>query len=83
MMRKIGTAVTPRPVERAETAKIERARKSARAGKNPRAAPGLSGVRPPPPGQGKRGEAGHLAYLLRQAQAASRLRWNGGWPDSA
>jgi DNA-binding MarR family transcriptional regulator len=30
-------------------------------------------VRPPPPGQGKRGEQGYLAYLLRQAQAAARL----------
>ena len=30
-------------------------------------------VRPPPVGQGKRGEAGYLGYLLRQAQAASRL----------
>ena len=30
-------------------------------------------IRPPPPGQGKRGEQGHLAYLLRQAQAATRL----------
>lgn len=30
-------------------------------------------VRPPPPGEGKRGERGHLAYLLRQAQAATRL----------
>ena len=30
-------------------------------------------MRPPPPGEGKRGEQGHLAYLLRQAQAASRL----------
>jgi DNA-binding MarR family transcriptional regulator len=28
---------------------------------------------PPPPGQGKRGEAGYLAYLLRQAHAAARL----------
>ena len=28
---------------------------------------------PPPPGQGKRGEQGYLAYLLRQAQAAARL----------
>jgi DNA-binding MarR family transcriptional regulator len=31
------------------------------------------GVRPPPPGSGKRGEDGHIAYLLRQAQAATRL----------
>ena len=30
-------------------------------------------VRPPPPGEGKRGEQGYLAYLLRQAQAATRL----------
>jgi MarR family len=29
--------------------------------------------RPPPPGEGKRGEGGYLAYLLRQAQAATRL----------
>lgn len=31
------------------------------------------GVRPPPAGSGKRGEQGHIAYLLRQAQAATRL----------
>jgi DNA-binding MarR family transcriptional regulator len=30
-------------------------------------------VRLPPAGQGKRGETGHLGYLLRQAHAASRL----------
>ncbi|WP_235983594.1 MarR family winged helix-turn-helix transcriptional regulator [Bradyrhizobium australiense] len=30
-------------------------------------------LRPPPPGEGKRGERGYLAYLLRQAQAATRL----------
>ena len=35
--------------------------------------PVLAGVRPPPPGQGKRGEKGYLGYLLRQAQAATRL----------
>jgi DNA-binding MarR family transcriptional regulator len=35
--------------------------------------PGLAGIRPPPPGRGKRGEQGHIAYLLRQAQAATRL----------
>jgi len=34
--------------------------------------PALAGVRPPPD-QGKRGEKGYLAYLLRQAQAATRL----------
>jgi DNA-binding MarR family transcriptional regulator len=35
--------------------------------------PALAGVRPPPPGQGKRGEKTYLAHLLRQAQAAARL----------
>ena len=33
----------------------------------------LAAVRPPLPGHGKRGEKGHLGYLLRQAQAATRL----------
>ncbi|WP_411194514.1 MarR family winged helix-turn-helix transcriptional regulator [Rhodopseudomonas sp. BAL398] len=33
----------------------------------------VAGARPPLPGRGKRGEDGHLAYLLRQAQAAARL----------
>ena len=35
--------------------------------------PAPATIRPPPPGQGKRGEQGYLAYLLRQAQAATRL----------
>ena len=38
------------------------------------AAPALSGGQPPLPGSGKRGEKGHIAYLLRQAQAATRLK---------
>ena len=33
----------------------------------------LHGALPPAPGSGKRGEDGHIAYLLRQAQAATRL----------
>ena len=33
----------------------------------------LAVIRPPPPGEGKRGEQGYLSYLLRQAQAATRL----------
>jgi DNA-binding MarR family transcriptional regulator len=49
------------------------AKKSARRRKKSVAEFGLAGVRPPPPGQGKRGEKGYLGYLLRQAQAASRL----------
>jgi DNA-binding MarR family transcriptional regulator len=36
-------------------------------------APDRAMIRPPPAGQGKRGEQGYLAYLLRQAQAATRL----------
>ena len=49
------------------------ARKSAGGRNLPRANPDLAGIRPPPPGLGKRGEQGHLGYLLRQAQAAARL----------
>jgi DNA-binding MarR family transcriptional regulator len=41
--------------------------------KPPSANPDLAMIRPPPPGQGKLGEQGYLAYLLRQAQAAARL----------
>jgi DNA-binding MarR family transcriptional regulator len=41
--------------------------------KQPASNPVLSMTRPPPAGEGKRGERGHLAYLLRQAQAATRL----------
>src|SRR5258708_7447769 len=52
--------------------KIAQARKN-RARKNPAENPALAGVRPPPPGHGQRGETGYLGYLLRQAQAASRL----------
>jgi DNA-binding MarR family transcriptional regulator len=33
----------------------------------------LPEVRPPPPGEGRRGEQGYFSYLLRQASAASRL----------
>lgn len=53
--------------------KTRRARKPSRSRKKPAEHPALAGVRPPPPGQGKRGEKGYLAYLLRQAQAATRL----------
>jgi DNA-binding MarR family transcriptional regulator len=49
------------------------AKKSAPSRKKSAANPYPHGVRPPPPGQGKRGDKGYLAYLLRQAQAAARL----------
>ncbi len=48
--------------------KTTRRRENARAGVR-----ALHGLRPPPPGAGKRGEEGHIGYLLRQAQAAARL----------
>jgi DNA-binding MarR family transcriptional regulator len=47
------------------------AAKPARGRKNRNTAP--PAIVPPPPGQGKRGEQGYLAYLLRQAHAATRL----------
>ena len=53
--------------------KSRRARKPSRGRKKSAEHPALAGVRPPPPGQGKRGEKGYLAYLLRQAQGAARL----------
>jgi DNA-binding MarR family transcriptional regulator len=47
--------------------------KSSRRPKQPAPNPVLAMIRPPPPGEGRRGAQGHLAYLLRQAQAATRL----------
>ncbi|MBV8513134.1 MAG: MarR family transcriptional regulator [Xanthobacteraceae bacterium] len=38
-------------------------------------------ARIPEPGEGKRGEAGHLAYLLRQAAGAVRLRFERSLAD--
>ena len=81
-MRKIGTSWKSKssPARKTPGRKTEKTRKSGLAKKSSRSrkkstpAPCPSGVRPPPPGQGKRGERGYLGYLLRQAQAASRLR---------
>jgi DNA-binding MarR family transcriptional regulator len=53
--------------------KSSRAKKPARSRKNSVPDPALASARPPRPGKGKRGEKGYLAYLLRQAQAATRL----------
>jgi DNA-binding MarR family transcriptional regulator len=56
------------------SAKIPSGRNSApRRREKSRENPARAMMRPPPPGEGKRGEQGHLAYLLRQAQAATRL----------
>jgi DNA-binding MarR family transcriptional regulator len=71
-MRKMASSTKSRRSRKApKRRKPGPARKSARRAKKP--VPALAGVRPPPPGRGKRGEQGYLAYLLRQAQAASRL----------
>src|SRR5215207_8737456 len=81
MMRKIGATANAgsRRPRKAPAPKSKNSRK--RATQNPSArrrkisaeSPALAMIRPPPPGQGKRGEQGYLAYLLRQAQAATRL----------
>ena len=68
-MRKNSTPTTSRRSARpARRPKAGSANKSR--GRKPAA---LAAVEPPRPGQGKRGEQGYLAYLLRQAAAASRL----------
>jgi len=61
MMRKIGRS--DKIAQRRKSPKRHRA-------KNPAT---IRPAAPPPPGRGKRGETGYLAYLLRQAQAATRL----------
>jgi DNA-binding MarR family transcriptional regulator len=62
MMRKSASRTKPQSPEKSRSRKNTSAE-----------VPALHGVRPPPPGSGKRGEDGHIAYLLRQAQAATRL----------
>jgi DNA-binding MarR family transcriptional regulator len=84
MARKIGTLATAGSREtrtaRAEKPKDHRTknRRKSPAAKTPprprnKSVEHQAGSRPPPPGTGKRGEQGYLAYLLRQAQAATRL----------
>jgi DNA-binding MarR family transcriptional regulator len=74
MIRKIANSAKSRASRKMpKSRKSDFAKKSARSRKKSIPNPGLAGVRPPPPGQGKRGEKGHLAYLLRQAQGATRL----------
>ncbi len=73
-MRKIRTPAKRRPARKTpKRRKSGAATKSAPRRQKSLPAPDRAGVRPPPPGKGKRGEQGHLAYLLRQAQAAVRL----------
>jgi DNA-binding MarR family transcriptional regulator len=56
----------PAAAKKATAKKIVRNKKSSQTSE-------IAGARPPSPGHGKRGETGHIAYLLRQAQAATRL----------
>jgi DNA-binding MarR family transcriptional regulator len=70
MLRKAGTKLNAAR----RRSKSGKSKNPARNGKTPTAEePALAMIRPPPPGRGKRGEQGYLAYLLRQAQAATRL----------
>jgi DNA-binding MarR family transcriptional regulator len=71
MVRK--TVKKPKSNRGQKTAKSGRAKKTGRRSKNLAKISAPASVRPPPPGRGKRGEKGYLGYLLRQAQAASRL----------
>ena len=72
---KAGSRRLPRPPAKIpEKSRKPAAGKSAsRPRKKSAEPPALAVLRPPPPGEGKRGEQGYLAYLLRQAQAATRL----------
>jgi DNA-binding MarR family transcriptional regulator len=73
-MRKIVAAAKSRPPRKTpKRQKPRRPKKPDRSRKKSAPNPDLAGVRPPLPGTGKRGEKGYLAYLLRQAQAATRL----------
>ena len=75
-MRKIGSSAKSRRASKnAENGENpdRRTKKPSRSRKNPPRIRHWPAIRPPPPGQGKRGEQGYLAYLLRQAQAATRL----------
>jgi DNA-binding MarR family transcriptional regulator len=72
-MRRIETEVPLGPAR-----KTPNSRKSVAAGKLVRSRKKIipnpvTGVHPPRPGRGKRGEKGRLAYLLRRAQAVTRL----------
>jgi len=64
--RKLQPARKPPPRKSKKREKPSRAKAASRGGTE-------AAILPPPPGLGKRGEQGYLAYLLRQAQAATRL----------
>jgi DNA-binding MarR family transcriptional regulator len=73
-MRKPANLRKQRPPKKSEKGRKSRStRKSHRHEKATAQNSARHALRPPPPGLGKRGEDGHIAYLLRQAQAATRL----------
>lgn len=63
----------PAKSQKPRTARKPHSRKSGRHENASAGIPALNRALFPPPGSGKRGEQGHIAYLLRQAQAATRL----------
>jgi DNA-binding MarR family transcriptional regulator len=78
MSRKIGTSARSRMPESARAGASNPRRKqvtlkSTARHKTSAENPAQAIIPPPPPGEGKRGEQGYLAYLLRQAQGATRL----------
>jgi DNA-binding MarR family transcriptional regulator len=74
MNRKIATSARSRgPQKTPKRRKSSRKKNATRSRKKIAPDPALAGAWPRPPGQGKRGEKGYLAYLLRQAQSATRL----------
>jgi DNA-binding MarR family transcriptional regulator len=85
MVRKTGISASEKSTAKSSTArkakksqnkksrKSKPAKKSIPRPKKPARNPALAGVRRPAPGEAKRGEKGYLGYLLRQAQAATRL----------
>lgn len=70
---KSGSPKIPAKSRKSRTVRKPHSRKSGRHEKALAGIPAPNRVHVPPPGSGKRGEQGHIAYLLRQAQAATRL----------
>jgi DNA-binding MarR family transcriptional regulator len=79
IMRKLAKRSNPRSSkkssnrQKSRSSQKSRARKPQKRGLTSTTAATIPSLRPPPPGFGKRGAEGHIAYLLRQAQAATRL----------
>ncbi|MGJ4910344.1 MarR family winged helix-turn-helix transcriptional regulator [Bradyrhizobium sp. HKCCYLS2033] len=71
-MRKAPALTNSRASRKAGPARRPKSQSKTQPKSQPKSQP-KTAARPPSPGEGKRGEDGHLAYLLRQAQAAARL----------